>query len=56
MDARRPKPTLTLSRETLLRLDEEELQRVAGGAPTQGAPCNRSAATDCATCACPPPP
>lgn len=47
---------LTLTRETLHRLTEQELGGVAGAGPTNGAPCDRSQATDCATCACPPPP
>jgi hypothetical protein len=46
---------LTLTRETLRRLEEPELKGVAGGAPTHGATCdcNSSPKSLCASCLCP---
>jgi len=56
MDKKPPRRKLSLDRETLRRLGDHELGQVAAAAATKGAPCDRSAASDCATCACPPPP
>lgn len=46
---------LTLTRETLRRLGEEDLAAVAGGAPTNGATCNCDSGPKslCASCFCP---
>lgn len=44
--------TLTLARETLRRLDEDELRPVAAGAPTNGVRCGFSEPSQCATCLC----
>lgn len=53
MEKRKLERKLTLNRETLHRLSVRELVRVAGGGPTNGAPCDRSVETNCASCACP---
>jgi len=43
---------LKLDRETLLRLEDENLRDVLGGAPTKGAICGLTDPSACATCLC----
>jgi hypothetical protein len=46
---------LTLTRETIRRLQDEVLARAEGAAkPTSDCPPDRSAVTLCASCLCPP--